>query len=177
MNVFTFKDRETFMLSHTDELNAFYRKNWDIDGIELVYDKARQTKGIDKILHLTDGTQLNIDEKIESIKETNNIVFEDKTNIATDTSGWLKEGQLTDYEVFYQVNMKKVYVIPFNLMLKQLEESREAWLNLGYERIITNKTENGYYRSRIFLVPKPEVLDYLQKYGYSEGFEYNFPEE
>lgn len=176
---FTFKKQETYMLEHTDELNDFYRQNWDIDSIEIVTDKERQTKGIDKILHLKDGTSINVDEKIESIKFTNNIVFEDMTNIASNTAGWLKDGQLTDLIVFYQVEMQKVYVIPFNLMLQQYKEYREIWLENNWDRVVTNKTSTGYYRARIFIVPKTEVFDFLSDHSDIEitDFEYNFPDK
>lgn len=164
------------MLEHTEELNAFYKQNWDIDNIEIVTDKERQVLGIDKILHLKDGTAINVDEKIESIKFTNNIVFEDMTNIATRTEGWLKDGQLTDLVVFYQVNMQKVYVIPFKLMQQQYKENKETWLENNYNRTITNKTDNGYYYGRIFVVPKMEVFDFLSKHGIKmTEFEYDFP--
>lgn len=171
---FTFADRETYMLEHTDELNEFYRQHWDVENIEIVTDKERQKAGIDKILHLKDGSKLNIDEKIESIKATQNIVFEDRTNIASNTAGWLKDGQLTDLVVFYQVNMRKIYVIPFQLMLQQYKEYRDIWLERNLDRVITNKTTNGYYRGRIFIVPKPEVFEYLTKYSDIELEDFEF---
>ena len=163
--VFTFTDRDNFSKKYSGYLDNFYRTVWDIDYIEIVSDRDRQIRGVDKILHLKDGNKLHIDEKIESIKQTDNIVFEDKTDIDADKDGWLTEGQLTDYVVFYQVNMNKIYVIPFNLMLKMHLENRDIWMKSGRERIIMNKTPYGYYRGRIYLVPKPELYDYMSTVG------------
>ncbi len=163
---------------HTNELDDFYKQQWDIDSIEAVTDKERQMLGIDKVLYLKDGTTINIDEKIESIRNTSNIVFEDKTDIERDVSGWLKDGQLTDYVVFYQVEMKKVYLIPFDLMLKQYKESKDKWMERGLDRRVMNKTDYGFYQGRIFIVDKLEVYAYLlahEAISKYESFEFDFP--
>lgn len=175
--LFTFKDRQEYSDEHTKELDDFYKIRWDIDYIEIVSDKERQLKGIDKILHLKDGTSIAIDEKIESIKHTENIIFEDKTDIDNDVAGWLKDGQLTDFVVFYQVNMQKVYVIPFPIMYEQYKAFKDNWMERGLSRTIMNQTNHGYYQGRVFIVPKTEVFNYLSKVSDIEpsNFEYAFP--
>lgn len=171
---FTFKEMQEYSEKFSGDLDSFYRSIWHVDRIEIVTDKERQIKGVDKVLYTEDEQRIYIDEKIESIKKTSNIVFEDKTDIDRDISGWLKEGQWTDYVVFYQVNMQKIYLIPFQDMLDMYNDNKEIWMAEGFDRTIINKTQYGYYRGRIVIVPKTEVYDYLQLHNNIDWCEFEF---
>lgn len=177
-HAFTFKDRQEYSERYTADLDKFYHTIWHIDKIEVVEDKERQIKGVDKILYTEDGKKIYIDEKVESIKNSSNIVFEDKTDIDRGIAGWLKEGQWTNFLVFYQVNMNKIYLIPFKEMLSMYNEYKGVWMEQGLDRVIINKTDNGYYRGRIFIVPKTEVFDYLKSHNIINSYdEFEFPTE
>lgn len=96
-----------------NRLHNLYRFIWDGDiEIEIVQDKERQIRGIDKIIHFVTGQVLHIDEKIRS-KEYPDILLERWSNQEKRIPGWLfREESDTDYYVYCFKSVGICFLIP-----------------------------------------------------------------
>lgn len=104
-----------------EEINKWYHTKFDnLERIEFVHDLAIQKTGIDKVLHMKDGTAIKIEEK----RRRNNypdILLEIWSDYERRKSGWLFTSQ-SDYLVY--IMPKKVYMYDFRLL-------RNAWRHYG----------------------------------------------
>jgi len=173
VRVFNFYEQLDYAERYSHYLNSFYTKIYPVKSIEIIYDKILQKKGVDKILHM-ENKDIKIDEKIESIKATKNIVFEDKVDIDNDISGWLETGVETDIVTFYQVKVGKIYMIPHKDMKEMYTLYKEDWLKNNQWKIIYNDFGGNIVKGRIFLVPKQEVFDFLHNKNNIKWEEFEF---
>lgn len=175
--IYNYTECNNFAISQMQNLDELYKAVFnDLMEIEIISDQERQLAGIDKILHF-ENREINIDEKIER-NNTDNLVFEDSTDIRTGKAGWLKEDAKTDYVVYYKTTGKRVFVVPFKALMAMYKDYRDIWIDSPYERFVANKRSKGYATARIFVVPYTEVQEYMEEHGFNSEFEilYNLAE-
>jgi len=115
----------------------YYRVFSNLRDIELVMDKERQRKGIDKILYFNNGKQVSIDEK-KRRKDYGDILLELWSVWEEKKKGWLLTAQC-DYIVYAVMPSKKVYLLPTLLLGKAWEKNKGTWVEKAKDK------NNGFY--------------------------------
>lgn len=119
---------------------------------EIPDEDERQRVGIDYIVYLKDGTQYNIDEKVDwkgyprfpiEIWQAYNLRY----------PGWaVKEGQQTEYIAYLVEPKQDHYLIPYQELKDVYHRNEEQWLSLAkstqrngfvYADSVWNNTEDG----------------------------------
>lgn len=141
------KDLAYSLENNTDEeINAFYFRHFkNLEKIEIVSNEEMQKKGIDKILIFKSGKNVLIDEK-KRRKDYGDILLEEYSNYELKTSSWLTEGKETDYIAYIIMPTKRVYLLPFLLLLKAWKRNYDRWL-IKYGRLLA--PNHGYNTSNI----------------------------
>ena len=106
---------------------------------EIPEEDERQTVGIDYIVYLKDGTQYNIDEKVDrkgyprfpiEIWQAHNLGY----------PGWaVKDGQQTDYIAYLVEPKQNYYLIPYKELKNVYHRNQQQWLNMA-----KSKQRNGF---------------------------------
>ena len=82
-----------------------------------------QRMGIDRIIHLSSGKTLAIDEK-KRRKEWDDIALECVANATTKAPGWIEKDLAIDYMAYAFIESKRCYLFPW-------QQLRRAWLLCG----------------------------------------------
>lgn len=139
-------------------LDQFYHKVFpNLERIELVEDKERQLRGIDKILHFKNGKQISIDEKKRRTTYPD-ILLEEYSNWENRKVGWLGKEKYTDYIIYIKTQSMEIYFLPFLLLQMVWIKNYKAWLG-KYGRIFS---DNKYYRTSNIPVPTEILLETLK---------------
>ena len=107
-----------------------------------------QHAGIDRIILLSNGKTVSVDEKKRSAVY-NDILLEYKSNDKTDAPGWMEQPLRIDYLAYAFMPIQRVYLFPWLLL-------RRAWLHYGagwkrkYQHVSAN---NGFYTTWSVAVP------------------------
>ena len=107
-----------------------------------------QRFGIDKIIHLTNGKTIYIDEKIRS-KVYDDILLEYISNDKTNSPGWIEKELLIDYLAYAFLPSKTVYVFDWSLLRRTWLYYKNDWLS-KYQIV---KAQNNYYVTYSVAVP------------------------
>ena len=95
----------------------------------------RQKVGIDQIVYLEDGTQYNIDEKVDR-KGYPRFPIEIWQAHNKGYPGWaVKEDQQTDYIVYLVEPSQNYYLIPYKELKDVYRENEQQWLNYAQNRL------------------------------------------
>jgi hypothetical protein len=138
----------------SEKLDELYRSAFPhLLKIEVVTDIVLQKKGIDKILHLTCGKRLFIDEK-KRRKDYGDILLEEYSDFDRKKVGWLGRDKHTDYIVYAIISSQKAYFLPFVLLQKTWISNYKNWL-IEYGRKFA---ENKGYRTSNIPVPVDVLL-------------------
>ena len=144
-----------YSLDNRDDetLNDFYRKAFPFAvEIEFCQDLSLQKKGIDKLIHLSNGNTLTIDEK-KRRRDYGDILLELWSNKERNTPGWLQYSQC-DYIVYAILPAKKVYLLPTLLLQMAWKNNKREWLT-AYPKTLAN---NGYYNTENIAIPADVLL-------------------
>lgn len=140
-------------LNENNAFDNFYKQSFPaLVRIENVTDIELQKKGIDKILHLSNGKQLLVDEK-KRRKDYGDILLEEYTDFDKKKVGWLGRHKHTDY-IVYAVFPSKVYLLPFVLLQRAWLHNYHTWLDEYGRKFAQNK----YYRTSNIPIPKDTLL-------------------
>lgn len=136
--------------------DAVYRKAFPnvVNHMQTLGDTASQRMGIDRVIHLSNGKTLYIDEKKRE-KDYGDILLEYVSVDRTGAPGWMEKDLAIDYLAYAIMPRHIVYLFPW-LML------RRAWLNFGERWKVKYKTcpaKNGSYTTLSVAVP----LEVVQK--------------
>lgn len=137
---------ETFWL-------AVYRKAFaNLTSQELCTDLVKQRQGIDRVLHLSNGHVLHIDEK-KRAREYSDILLEYTSALERNTPGWIAKDLAIDYLAYGFMQSKRCYLFPWAML-------QRAWLRFGdswkskYPRIVAKtKIGNTTYQTISVAVP------------------------
>lgn len=117
-----------------------------------------QRGGIDRVLVLSDGTILTVDEKIRE-KDFDDFLLEYYSFYEQKTPGWIEKDLTCDYIAYVVRPSRKCYLLPFQLLRQAWRENHKAWL-AQHKRI---KVHNRGYTTVSVAVPKKEVQRALMK--------------
>lgn len=141
--------RENRNPEHWDQAYRFFFPEMsDID--EIPEEDPRQKVGIDYIVYLTDGTEYNIDEKVDR-KGYPRFPIEIWQAHNLDYPGWaLKEGQQTDYIAYLVEPKRDHYLIAYQELKEVYRRNQQQWLNDAKNRrngfvygTVWNNTKDG----------------------------------
>lgn len=140
----------------TDKLDNYYRGKFkNIVRIERVYDKERQLKGIDVVIHFLNGHSINIDEKIRR-GEWNDIVIEVYSDKNKKKKGWIF-GKHTDY-ICYYFESGRLYLFPYLLLQSYFFNQ----IIPNYQDYKTIDAVNQHYTTLSVIVPFHQLFTGLK---------------
>jgi len=93
--------------------------------IELCSDLPRQKQGIDRLLHLSNGKTLAVDEKKRG-REYPDILLEHTSCAERGTPGWIEQDLAIDYLAYGFMQSQRCYLFPWAML-------RRAWSQFGQD--------------------------------------------
>ena len=107
---------------------AVYQKAFpNLKTMELVTRPDWQRKGIDRLLTLTNGNKLKIDEK-KRRKVYPDILLEYLSNDHTRAPGWMEKDLAIDYLAYAFMPTRRVYLFPWPILRRAWQEYGQGWL-------------------------------------------------
>ena len=95
----------------------------DLSHTELCTDLFWQKQGVDRVVHLTSGRKLHVDEKCRR-RVYSDILLETVSNDATGAPGWIEKDLNIDYLAYAFMPVARVYLFPWDML-------RRAWRHFG----------------------------------------------
>lgn len=145
--------------SHEEFWEAVYRKAFpDMESHMQCLKKCQgQYLGIDRVIQLTSGKTLYIDEKKRET-EYDDILLEYISNDRTNSPGWIEKELLIDYLAYAFMKSKRVYIFPWLIL-------RRVWKNFGEEwklKYTLSPAKNNGYNTISVAVPTKELLNCIK---------------
>lgn len=146
--IYLFEDNVAFSEENERDKRweQFYRTFFPrISYIEFIPKKdERQKVGIDKIIHLEDGKQHNIDEKVDR-KGYPRFPIEIWQAKNINLRGWaVKEDQKTNYIAYLVKPSQEYYLIPYEEIKDTYYRNEQQWLNDAHNR------RNGFIYAKVY---------------------------
>lgn len=111
-------------------------------------DMDYQQKGIDRVIHLNNGKQIFIDEKVR-YKDFGDILLEESSSIEDRSPGWIEKPLWTDYIAYLVIPANKCFLLPFLSTQLAWRQNKEEWKKI-YTPI---KCNNQTYTSLSWGIP------------------------
>lgn len=115
-----------------------------------------QYLGIDRIIQLSSGVTLRIDEKLRR-SNYNDILLEYISNDNKNTKGWIEKDLQIDY-IAYAFENGLTYMLPWLFLKKCWGANKENWLK-NYKEV---RAENKGYTTVSVAIPARVLLDSLR---------------
>ena len=115
-----------------------------------------QRAGIDRLVTLTDGTVLKIDEKVRR-SQWPDILLEYWSDERRRSPGWIAKPLTCDYIAYAFAPTQVCYLLPFQTLRRAWFVNRQEWVE-AYRRI---EAQNAGYVTVSVAVPVPVLLDAL----------------
>lgn len=122
-----------------------------------------QRGGIDRVVNLTSGKTINIDEKVRD-GDWPDILLERWSNRVAKTPGWVQKALATDFIAYAFVPTQRCYLLPFLTLRKAWQRNGRDWIAKaeakqdGFSVVLAN---NGTYTTESVAVPIGELLSAL----------------
>lgn len=122
-------------------------------------DTESQRMGIDRLLFLSNGQELRIDEKKRE-RDYGDFLIEYLSNDRTRAPGWIEKDLFIDYLAYAFVPSQKVYLFPWPLLRRAWHVYGDEWRRLarqnrdGFRQIVAH---NQGYRTHAIAVPKKRL--------------------
>lgn len=137
---------ETFWL-------AVYRKAFsNLLRYELCTDIARQRQGIDRVLFLSNGRTLYIDEK-KRAREYPDILLEYTSAAERNTPGWIEKDLAIDYLAYGFMQSQRCYLFPWAMLRRAWGKYGETWKTRHRKVIARTQIGNATYQTLSVAVP------------------------
>lgn len=85
-----------------------------------------QRGGIDRLVTLTDGTTIKVDEKVRS-RDFDDFALEVWSNDAKHTPGWMEKSLTTDFIAYAFVPSRRCYLLPYQPLKRAYETHKRQW--------------------------------------------------
>lgn len=89
-----------------------------------------QRGGIDRLLMLTDGTVLKVDEKVRE-RDWPDVLLEIWSDRDKRTPGWAVKELTCDFIAYAYIPSQTCYLLPYQLLRRAMKEQGSAWLALA----------------------------------------------
>ena len=145
--------------SHESFWLAVYHKAFsNLQATELCEDLHKQKQGIDRLLYLSNGKVLTVDEKK---RETvyNDILLEVVSNEEFGVPGWMEKDLAIDYLAYAFMPTQRCYLFPWPML-------RRAWLRYGEKwrtRYKPVRSSTGVGKATYHTVSVPVPIDILRQ--------------
>lgn len=148
MPIASFENDLAFSLRYSDEpfwLAVFKKAFPKMVYCELCGDIERQRKGIDRIIHLSSGAKIKVDQKLRR-KDYSDIALEfvsvDKPIVKP---GWIEKDLDIDYLAYAFLESRTCYLFPFAMLRRAWIHYGGRWRDLYGERETKNKTYSTWW--------------------------------
>jgi len=126
-----------------------YKKAFpDMIKSEICSDLHWQKQGVDRVIYMSSGHSIHIDEKIRR-KVYNDILLEFLSNDVTGAPGWMEKSLSIDYMAYAFLPIKKVYLFPWQMLRRTWISFKEEWTN----KYPTIKAQNNGYVTHSLAIP------------------------
>lgn len=134
-------------------LNESYKKIFPVENIETITDINLQKLGVDKIITLTNGRRLSLDEKIRKT-DYQDILLEKYSNSELKVAGWINDHKITDFISYVIISSRIYYLISYPLLRSTWNRKKDDW-----EKMFGTKTaQNQGYSTVSIPVPFKELF-------------------
>jgi len=113
---------------------ALYRGLWPdmIAAVRVDRDCELQRRGVDRIIHMPDGRQFTVDEKLRLPRKNgekyDDFLLEEYSDLARKTPGWtLDPRKICDYVAYAITYLGKCYLLPFEILRLTCTTLLEDW--------------------------------------------------
>ena len=161
MNCHDFNERLNYseQAGHEDFWNAIYEKAFP----SMVFHKLctgncqGQFLGIDRVIQLSSGKTLYIDEKKRE-QEYGDILLEYISVDTTGAKGWIEKDLQIDYLAYAFMQSKRCYLLPWQLLKRVWRHYGQEWIK-KYPKI---EAQNKTYKTISVAIPIPILINTLK---------------
>lgn len=104
---------------------------------------ASQRQGVDRVLHLSNGKTLYVDEK-KRTQVYQDILLEYVSVSTTGAPGWMEKDLMIDYLAYAFMPTKRVYLFPWLMLRRAWLHYRDEWID-QYPRVVAMNREYETY--------------------------------
>ncbi len=115
---------ESSMMEFWDQAYKLAFPNYEYS--EVCSDTFWQLKGVDRVVYLSNGHSLHVDEKSRR-KPYPDIALEYLSNDSTGSPGWIEKDLNIDYLAYAFVTIKVIYFFPWPFLRRAWIKHGEAW--------------------------------------------------
>jgi hypothetical protein len=116
-----------------------------------------QRGGIDRVLVLSSGKTLNVDEKVRS-KDYGDILLEYWSDYDRRIPGWVQKDLACDFIAYAVIPAQRCYLLPFTALRAAWRANGRQWV----DKYATARAQNRGYCTHSVAVPTPVLLGALQ---------------
>lgn len=95
---------------------------------EFITDLVHQRNGVDRLLTLSNGITLTVDEKARDRFDTGDILLEYLSNDRTGAPGWIEKDATIDYLAVGFVPSKRCYLFDWRMLRQAWFKHKDAWM-------------------------------------------------
>jgi len=151
--------------SHSQEVEDFWLSVYksmflDFHHVETVKDKKWQFKGVDRVVYLSNGHFVHVEEKMRR-KFYGDILLEYIANDRTKSVGWIEKPLNVDYLIYGIIddrkNIRRAYVFPWAILQKAWRINKAKWV----DSFGTISAKNRGYNTLSCPVPEKTLLSVI----------------
>lgn len=167
--VHQFRERLAFSeaAGHEPFWEAVYRKAFPnyVNSMPCTGDTTSQRMGVDRVIHLSNGKTLYVDEKKRG-KIYGDILLEYLSNDRTNAPGWIEKDLSIDYLAYAFMPNQKVYLFPWLLLRRAWIENRDSWHGFAkrnYGGFSYRQARNPGYYTHNMAVPMNQLFNAVNR--------------
>lgn len=160
MNVHNFEESNAKSIAQADApwwLEIYRNAFPDLVSFACVrQDGWAQRGGIDRVLTLSSGKTLSIDEKVR-YKDRDDIALEYWSNKERKVPGWIAKDLACDFIAYAFVPSGRCYLLPFQTLRRAWRDNHKQWVS-EYFKVVA---QNPGYQTISVAVPIPVLMEAL----------------
>ncbi len=130
---------------------AYHKAFSSLVRCEPITDLTLQRLGVDRLLVLSNGIELTVDEKIRERHDTGDILLEYRHEGQYSAPGWIEKDLTIDYLAYGFLPSRRCYLFDWRMLRRAWVQHKDSWL--GQYRHI--QAPNNTYTTRCVAVPIP----------------------
>lgn len=135
--------------------NAIYKKAFPTLATAMCvrHDGWAQRGGIDRVITLSSGKTLYVDEKVRSV-DYGDVLLEYWSNLERAIPGWIAKDLACDFIAYAVVPSQKCFLLPFHSLRLAWRNNKDRWVK-DYKKVVA---DNGSYTTVSVAVPEDVLL-------------------